>query len=59
MANYMMASRFYCAACRATFFIPRSLGYIKGVLHCPLCGEHRAKFTSEGWWVEKEYKKTE
>lgn len=53
VGKYTMANRFYCTVCRTTFFMPRDEGYVKSTIYCPVCGEHKAKYTSDNWWVEK------
>lgn len=54
IGNYTLANRFYCAECKTSFFIPTSSGYKKSTaVHCPICGNPRAKFTSDNWWIEK------
>ena len=53
MHKYAQGNRFYCTSCRSTFFMPQDQGYIKSTIYCPVCGEHKAKYTSSYWWIEK------
>ncbi len=53
MKQFAQANRFYCPKCRLTFFIPSDEGYKYSKVYCPVCGERGAKYTSCGWWIEK------